>query len=75
MYIYIDICEQCIVNNVETHLLRVVSVDDGKYSFNRIHHNKFSPLRCISVQRKNFRTIEIDIRDHLGEPKLIEFGT
>ena len=67
MNVYTDLCEQCIVGNVEAQLFRVVPVDVDTYSFGRIKHNNFSPLRYIPVLRKNFQTIEIDIRDHLNQ--------
>ena len=50
---------------VEAQLLHVVPVDVESYSFSRIKHKNFSPLRYIPVLRKNVQTIEVDIRDHL----------
>ena len=35
----------------------------------------FSFPNYISLRRTNFRTIEIDIRDHLGKKIPFEFGT
>ena len=75
MYVYTDICEQTIIGNVEAQILHIVPIDIGKYIFGRIKAHTLSPLRYIPVLRKNFQTIEIDIRDHLGEPIPFEFGS
>ena len=70
MFVYCDVCESYITGDVRTPLLRIVPVeipnhDNYSYGANLVKH--FSPPNYIPLRKTNFRTIEIDIRDHLGK--------
>lgn len=75
LYVYTDICESCIVGDVETPLLRIVPVDIQNYVYSRTKSVNVTPPRYIPLLRTSFQTIEIDIRDHLGNPITFESGT
>lgn len=76
LFVYCDICEPYITGDVQTPLLRIVALDsqnDYAFASTRIKH--FSPAQYITLRQTCFRTIEIDIRDHLGQSIPFEFGT
>ena len=66
-----------ITGDVRTPLLRIVPIEicSHNYAFgaNLVKHFSFS--NYISLQRTNFRMIEINIRDYLEKKIQFEFGT
>ncbi|KYN09499.1 hypothetical protein ALC57_18386 [Trachymyrmex cornetzi] len=77
MFVYCDICEPYIIGDVGTPLLGIVPVEirNHNYAFGANLVKHFSFPNYIPLRRTNFRTIEIDIRDHLGKKIPFEFGT
>lgn len=76
LFVYCDICEPYITGDVQSPLLRIVALDaQNNYSFASSQINHFSPAQYIALRQTCFRTIEIDIRDQLGEGIPFEFGT
>ena len=76
MFVYCDICAPYIIGDVRIPLLRIVPIEISSHNYafgaNMKH---FSFPNYIPLQRTNFRTIEIDVRDHLGNKISFEFGT
>ena len=66
-----------ITGDVRTPLLRIVPIEirSHNYAFGANLVKYFSFPNYIPLQRINFRTTEIDIRDHLGNKIPFEFGT
>jgi len=66
-----------ITGDVRTPLLRIVPIEirSHNYTFGANLVKHFSFPNYIPLQRTNFRTIELDIRDHLGNKIPFEFGT
>ena len=75
LFIYCDICEPRITGDVKTPLLRVVSVDTKNYVYGTTQVTQFSTPHYIPVLHTGFRTLEIDIRDNLGQPIPFDFGS
>lgn len=75
LYIYCDIVEPQMVGDVMCSLLRIVSLDPVKYVYGSNKMHVFSPPHYIPVMRREFDTIEIDIRSNLGENIPFQFGT
>ncbi|XP_072760081.1 uncharacterized protein [Anoplolepis gracilipes] len=77
LFVYCDICEPYITGDVQSPLLRIVSVEghgrDYEYGTNQVEH--FSSLHYIPLRRTNFSRIEIDIRDQFGKKITFESGT
>ena len=72
VYVYCDLIEPRIVGDRMAQLLRVVPVEGRSGEMvTRIYENvHYTPL-----QRKSFESVEIDIRDSLGEKVPFERGT
>ena len=77
IFVYCDNCAPYITGDVRTPLLRIVLIEirSHNYAFGANLVKHFSFPNYISLQQTNFRTIEIDIRDHLGNKIPFEFGT
>ena len=75
LFIYSDVCEPYITGDGKTSLLRIVSVDTSNRDFGSCQSIHFSSGHYIPLHRTDFQTIEIDIRDQLGEHIPFEFGT
>lgn len=75
LLIYCDIVEPQIVGDVMCSLLRIISLDPVKYAYGSNKMHVFSPPHYIPVMRREFDTIEIDIRSNTGENIPFEFGT
>lgn len=75
MFIYTDIVQPQIVGDVMTPLVRIVPLDPSKYIYGAYKINVFSPAHYVSVLRREFDTIEIDIRTSVGEKVSFQFGT
>lgn len=76
LFVYTDICEPYITEDVHTPLLRVVpSAIADNYNYGSIKIKSFSPPRYLPLLRTTFQTITIDIRDEFGEPIPFEHGT
>lgn len=75
IFIYCDICEPQIVGDVMTSLLRNVPLDSSKYLYGAYKMNIFSHPYYIPVLRREFDTMEIDIRTETGHQLPFEFGT
>ena len=70
LFVY-DIVEPVVVGDVRTPLLRVVNISGREgLTVSRIYQN----VQYLPIQRKQFDTIEIDIRDDTGEKVAFERG-
>ena len=74
-FIYCDISTPQIVGDIMAPLLRVVSLDASKYTYGSNKMITFSPAYYMPVMRREFDTIEIDIRGETANPIPFEFGT
>lgn len=76
MFVYCDIIEPRIVGDVYTPLLRVIQACGKTNAIpGETAMKTLSPPHYIPLLLTNFRTIEINIRDHLGRPIPFESGT
>lgn len=75
LYIYCDIVEPQMVGDVMCPLLRIIPLDPVKYIYGSSKMHVFSPPHYIPLMRREFDTIEIDIRTNTGESIPFQFGT
>ena len=71
LYVYCDILEHVPIGDVKAPLLRTVAIN-GKHG-ERIRQIFDKPL-YVPIQKKNFDTIEIDIRSETGDIVPFQFG-
>lgn len=75
LYVYCDIVEPQMVGDVMCPLLRIISLDPVKYTYGSYKMHIFSIPHYVPVMRREFDTIEIDIRTNTGESIPFQFGT
>src|SRR6218665_3281778 len=71
MYVYCDVLEHVSVGDTKAPLLRIVQVS-GR-SGDRVQAIYDKPI-YVPLQKKNFDSIEIDIRNDAGKPVPFEYG-
>lgn len=74
LFVYCDIIEPQIVGDVMTPLLRIIPLDPSKYIYGANKMHVFSPPHYLPVMRREFDTIEIDIRSSTGQKIPFQFG-
>lgn len=75
LFVYSDIVEPQIVGDVMTPLLRIIPLDPSKYIYGANKMHVFSPPHYLFVMRREFDTIDIDIRTSTGQKIPFQFGT
>ncbi len=71
MYVYCDVLENVPVGDTKAPLLRVMPVTGKNGDVSSICFDK--PM-YVPLQKKCFDTVEIDIRNEVGDPVPLEFG-
>jgi hypothetical protein len=71
MFVYCDILEYIPIGDTKAPLLRIV---ETKGANGEVQHRSFDHLRYVPIQKKQFDTIEIDIRNGFGEKMPFEGG-
>ena len=71
LFVYCDVVEHVVVGDVKAPLVRTVNIT-GKEGLTV--NRSFQTVQYVPVQRKQFRTIEIDIRDDTGHPVPFQRG-
>ena len=66
LFIYCDILEHVVVGDVMAPLLRMVDMKHKK-TYGKMHETPHAPL-YVTLQKKHFDTIEINIMTDTGEP-------
>lgn len=69
--LYCDLLEPVPVGDTKAPLLRII---DAKGANGEMLHRSFDDARYIPLQKRNFDSIELDIRDDLGKPIPFESG-
>lgn len=75
LFIYCDIIAPQIVGDVMASLLRIIPLETYKYTYGSNKMHVFSPPYYLPIIRREFDTIEIDIRSSVGEKIPFQFGT
>lgn len=75
LFVYCDIIEPQIVGDVMTPLLRIIPLDPAKYIYGANKMHVFSPPHYLPVMRREFDTLEVDIRSNTGQKIPFQFGT
>ncbi|KAG8231304.1 hypothetical protein J437_LFUL006960 [Ladona fulva] len=74
-YVYCDIVEQQLIGDVVSPLLRIVSYNASVSHFGQDVVHILSRPFYLPVMKREFETIEVDLRTHSGEPLPFIYGT
>ena len=75
LMIYSDLCEPYMTGDVQSRLLRAVSINADNYEYGTTLIKSFSSPMYIPLLFNSFQTVEIDIRDQCGESIPFDHGT
>ena len=75
MYFYCDLLECVPVGDTSAPLLKIISLDGGLEKHGQVIYRYYEKPRYVPLQKKNFETLEIDIRDSFGEHIPFQSGT
>lgn len=75
LFVYCDIIDPQMVGDVMTSLLRIIPLDPIKYIYGAHRMHTFSPAHYLPIMRREFDTVEIDIRTSTGGKIPFQFGT
>lgn len=75
LFVYTDIIQPQVVGDVITSLLRIIPIDPTKFIYGAHKTHIFSPAHYVPVLRREFDTMEIDIRTTTGARVPFQFGT
>ena len=71
LYVYCDAAEAILVGDIKAPLLRVV---DASGSLDDLIHILYTTPQYVPFSKKEFNTLEIDIRADTGRPVPLKFG-
>ena len=71
LYVYCDAAEAIPVGDINASLLRVV---DAAGNVDDLTHRLYTTPQYVPVSKKEFNTLEIDIRDDTGRSVPFDFG-
>lgn len=74
-FVYSDVCIPYTIGDVQASLLRIVTLDNSKYTFGATIVKQFAPGNYIPLLNNTFQNIIIDIRDQNGNHVPFEYGT
>lgn len=75
IFVYCDIIDAQIVGDTVAPLLRMVNTNHSKHSFGDEVTASFRTLQYVPVLRREFSTMEIDLRSNTGLPIPFQTGT
>lgn len=73
--VYSNVLEPHVTGDVQTPLLRALTLNLERFSYGGFQVKNFSPPMYLPVLLSSFRSIEVDIRDQFGEPIPFDYGT
>ena len=73
--VYTDILEHCVIGDTRAPLLRSIALDNNAYAYSGWSVKNFSSPLHLPLLKTNFKTIEIDIKDHQGKNIPFDIGT
>lgn len=67
MIIYTDIVEPSFFGSDKSYVLKIVNTESRQFKFGDACYKEYSHMHYIRVQKREFESISIDIRDHTGK--------
>lgn len=66
MLIYTDIIEPTFIGHEKACVLKIVNTNTNTYKFGDICYKEYTHIHYINVQKREFESISVDIRDYAG---------
>lgn len=67
MFIYTDIIDPTFIGHEKAYVIKVVNTEAKKYKFGDACYKEYTHMHYMRVQKRDFDSISVDIRDYTGE--------
>lgn len=67
MMIYTDIIEPTFVGHEKAYVLKIINTEPKNYQFGDACYKEYTHMHYIPVQKREFESISVDIRDYTGQ--------
>jgi hypothetical protein len=75
IYVYCDLITPQLVGDTAAPLLRIINTQSTKYNFGEETTSRLTPPQYLPLLKREFSTIEIDLRESTGLPVPFKSGT
>lgn len=66
MLIYTDIIEPTYIGHEKAYVLKIVNTNSNTYKFGDICYKEYAHIHYVRVQKREFESVSVDIRDYTG---------
>lgn len=74
MFIYTDIIEPTFIGHEKTYVIKVVNTEAKKFTFGDTCYKEYTHMHYMRIQKREFETISVDIRDYTGQLMPFQHG-
>lgn len=74
MFIYTDIIDPTFIGHEKAYVIKVVNTEAKKYRFGDACYKEYKHIHYMHLQKRNFDSISVDIRDYTGQFMPFEHG-
>lgn len=74
MFIYTDIIDPSFIGHEKAYVIKVVNTEAKKYTFGDACYKEYTYMHYMRLQKREFDTISVDIRDYTGQLMPFQHG-
>ena len=74
MMIYTDIIEPTYIGHEKAYVLKIVNTEANGFKFGEVCYKEYTHMHYIRIQKREFESISVDIRDYTGHFMPFEHG-
>lgn len=74
MFIYTDIIDPTFIGHEKAYVIKVINTEAKKFKFGDACYKEYTHMHYMRLQKRDFDTISVDIRDYTGEFMPFEHG-
>lgn len=67
MFIYTDIIDPTLIGHEKAYVIKVVNTEAKKYTFGDSCYKEYTHMHYMRLQKREFESISVDIRDYTGQ--------
>lgn len=67
MFIYTDIIDPTFIGHEKAYVIKVINTEAKKYTFGDACYTEYTHMHYMRIQKRDFESISVDIRDYTGE--------
>lgn len=67
MFIYTDIIEPTFIGHEKAYVIKIINTEAKKFQFGDVCYKEYTHMHYMRLQKRNFDSISVDIRDYTGK--------